>query len=296
MNWRSHLAKFVLRVSLLGRMKRWDEEKLKRVKDYLEAKPPAAFTLRDWMLVVDYLAQRYLPQDDQRTERQWRRTRRVMKRRVLFATKHPCASSEAEWKVPIRPSPYTMVLEDFSNVIAPLLIRSELWAEGSKIDLIFAATSSDYGIARDARDQLIERCHPAAWELGSALRQNYEVLRIAKSEGSTITRIIVHAKCQCLKQFDGKWAPTQELINAFETQNCELPVLPPLDAACLHSESPKICSLYLHPIPQITKPCDPEFSLWIDRALGRAPTEGNELTSDWKSLLICPKENDPEEH
>lgn len=40
---------------------RWQPERFEAVRAELEAKSPAAYTLEDWMLVVDYLIQRYLP-------------------------------------------------------------------------------------------------------------------------------------------------------------------------------------------------------------------------------------------
>lgn len=42
---------------------RWTPGEVKTVKLYLESLPPEAFTVDDWLLVVNYLFQRYLPQD-----------------------------------------------------------------------------------------------------------------------------------------------------------------------------------------------------------------------------------------
>lgn len=65
-----------------GMMQRWTKGELELVKLYLESLPPAAFTLDDWMMVVDYLAQRYLPESDLRTEAEWLATRSVLMGRV----------------------------------------------------------------------------------------------------------------------------------------------------------------------------------------------------------------------
>lgn len=40
---------------------RWDEAEFARVRERLEARGSASFTLDDWLLLVDYLIQRYLP-------------------------------------------------------------------------------------------------------------------------------------------------------------------------------------------------------------------------------------------
>lgn len=58
-----------------GSITRWSPGELALVKHYLETKPPSAFTLDDWMLVVDYLVQKYLPPDVLLTEAEWLATR-----------------------------------------------------------------------------------------------------------------------------------------------------------------------------------------------------------------------------
>lgn len=54
-----------------GYMERWSADELKLVKLYLEALAPDQFTLNDWMLCVDYLAQKYFPADELKTEAEW---------------------------------------------------------------------------------------------------------------------------------------------------------------------------------------------------------------------------------
>lgn len=65
-----------------GVMERWNEAERSLVKLYLQHLPPAEWTLDDNMLLVDYLAQRYLPADDMRTEAEWLATRSSMMGRV----------------------------------------------------------------------------------------------------------------------------------------------------------------------------------------------------------------------
>ena len=66
-------------------MVRWSLDELRLVQTYLEALAPASFTLDDWMMVVDYLVQRYLPTSDLRSEADWLASRAAMMGRVQAA-------------------------------------------------------------------------------------------------------------------------------------------------------------------------------------------------------------------
>jgi hypothetical protein len=65
-----------------GAFQRWDKSELAMARFYLESVPPEAFTLDDWMMVVDYLVQRYLPQDAIFDEANWNVTRASMMGRI----------------------------------------------------------------------------------------------------------------------------------------------------------------------------------------------------------------------
>lgn len=65
-----------------GAMERWNEAERSLVKIYLEHLPPSEWTLDDHMLCVDFLAQRYLPADDMRTEAEWLATKSSIMGRV----------------------------------------------------------------------------------------------------------------------------------------------------------------------------------------------------------------------
>lgn len=65
-----------------GAMTRWSEQELGLVRLYLESLPPSEWTLDDNMMLVDFIAQRYLPPDDLRTEAEWLASRAVMMGRV----------------------------------------------------------------------------------------------------------------------------------------------------------------------------------------------------------------------
>jgi hypothetical protein len=65
-----------------GAMVRWTPAELALVRIYLTALPPADFALDDYLLLTDFLFQRYLPADDLRTEAQWLSTRANLMGRI----------------------------------------------------------------------------------------------------------------------------------------------------------------------------------------------------------------------
>lgn len=65
-----------------GAMQRWSPEELGLVRLYLETLPPERWTVDDHMMMVDYLVQRYLPEEDLRTEAEWLATRATLMGRV----------------------------------------------------------------------------------------------------------------------------------------------------------------------------------------------------------------------
>lgn len=65
-----------------GAMERWSDAERSLVKIYLEHLPPEAWTLDDHMMAVDFLVQRYMPEDDMRTEAEWLSTRASLMGRV----------------------------------------------------------------------------------------------------------------------------------------------------------------------------------------------------------------------
>jgi len=65
-----------------GAMVRWTPAELALVRIYLTALPPSEFVLDDYLLLTEFLFQRYLPADDLRTEAQWLATRANLMGRI----------------------------------------------------------------------------------------------------------------------------------------------------------------------------------------------------------------------
>lgn len=65
-----------------GAMVRWTPSELQLVRIYLQALPTHTFMLDDYMLLIDFLFQRYLPATDMRSEAQWLATRATLMGRI----------------------------------------------------------------------------------------------------------------------------------------------------------------------------------------------------------------------
>lgn len=65
-----------------GALLRMNPAELAVTRLYLASIPPEQFTVDDWMMVVDYLVQRYLPHDEMINEARWQVTRAAMMGRV----------------------------------------------------------------------------------------------------------------------------------------------------------------------------------------------------------------------
>ena len=65
-----------------GSMLRWSEDEIALVRIYLTRLSPEQFELDDHMLLVDYLVQKYLPENQLRSESEWLTTRSALMGRV----------------------------------------------------------------------------------------------------------------------------------------------------------------------------------------------------------------------
>ena len=70
-------------------MARWSPERFSEVKTYLETKPPDELTEEDWNLVVEWLGQRYLPDDGSMTEERWQRRLDEFRAKIAFRIRNP---------------------------------------------------------------------------------------------------------------------------------------------------------------------------------------------------------------
>ncbi|EJG5414256.1 hypothetical protein NAD41_000857 [Salmonella enterica] len=82
--------------TMAGNMGRWSSEEKELVRIYLEALPPAMWTLDDHMLSVELVIQTYLPKDELVTEAQWLATKASMMGKVENNWLKKQAPTEAE--------------------------------------------------------------------------------------------------------------------------------------------------------------------------------------------------------
>jgi hypothetical protein len=276
-------------------MKRWTREELAAEKARLEALAPDQMTLDDHMAVVDYLAHRYLGEDDPRTEVEWRASRAKIRERVKAAMDIPedDGASEPIWQGENRRreerrqvllNSYTMGAQDFRKVVCPTLQETHLALADEDVEAFLAATGSNYSEASDGRDSLIGRYHPTTWEFAQNIRENYELLRRAKNAGYEKVRISMRSTCRCLRFMDGATARIQDLLDAYEGKSARLPMLPPAQTPCLTLESPRFCRIGLTPVEQSTRSVDSDFSAWMDQVLGRSEVD---IPSDWRERLAA---------
>lgn len=75
-------------------MVRWNPERLAEIKDYLETKPTDEFTEDDWNLVIEWLGQRYFPEDAEMTEERWQQRLAEFREKIASRIKNPEAPRE----------------------------------------------------------------------------------------------------------------------------------------------------------------------------------------------------------
>ena len=95
-----------------GYMQRWTEGEQQLARHYLEALPPGEFKLDDYMMVVDYLVQKYLPAADLRTEAQWLAVRSVLMGRVQ-ANMDKVTASQADRLIASMPTTVAQAVGQF---------------------------------------------------------------------------------------------------------------------------------------------------------------------------------------
>lgn len=66
------------------KLRRWSAGEMHLVAQYLQAIPTDKLTLDDWLMLADYLAQKYLPESDLEAEAQWLAYRSTMMGRVQY--------------------------------------------------------------------------------------------------------------------------------------------------------------------------------------------------------------------
>lgn len=89
-----------------GAWERWTDDDLGLVGLYLRSLPPEDWALDDHMMVVDYIAQRYLPASDMRTEAEWLAVRAAMMGRVQ-ANMASMTAAQADALLPTLPEALT---------------------------------------------------------------------------------------------------------------------------------------------------------------------------------------------
>lgn len=102
-----------------GMMTRWSNDELELVRIYLEALPPAQWTLDDYMMSVDMVVQRYLPAEELIAEAQWLSTRATMMGKVQANMVKAASVSQADLILGALPSTVAAAAAQFT--VNPML-------------------------------------------------------------------------------------------------------------------------------------------------------------------------------
>lgn len=97
-----------------GSMARWSDAELALARIYLEALPPALWTLDDHMMAVDLVVQRYLPSDALTTEAEWLATRAGMMGKVQASMSKQATASQADALMSVLPSTVAAAVQHFA--------------------------------------------------------------------------------------------------------------------------------------------------------------------------------------
>jgi hypothetical protein len=97
-----------------GMMARWSADEIELVRIYLEALPPAQWTLDDHMLAIDMVVQHYLPQGELVAEAQWLSTRASIMGKVQANMAKAASAAQADAILAALPSTVAAAAQAFS--------------------------------------------------------------------------------------------------------------------------------------------------------------------------------------
>lgn len=268
-------------------MRRWSQEELSEVRIALETKSTGNSAKEDSYLAIDYLAQRYLPADYLFSESEWQAARARLRGKVdanleeiaMGSKDRPLwelQNEEYEARQRVLSAPYGMQLKEFSEIIVPVMSRfpfaPSLTALNSEVvKNLWLATApvwadvdweSKYA-ARDAKDALCGRFHPAILESCCMLRRTYEDLRRAKAAGCIEVKALARRRCGCLSTVDGKYMTTDAALDAFDVTTDGDWLKQLVDGRCAQDEDPRMCDISFNAIEPLTTGEGPEFAAWL---------------------------------
>lgn len=220
-----------------GAMSRWTPAELQLVKIYLTALPPEQFVLDDYMLLVDFLFQRYLPADDMRSEARWLATRATLMGRVQ-ANMTDITSSQADRLLSALPPTIEAAKQMFTMTAIQTAVIDYAGAHAAENVVAFSETARHRlkrAILAVEEERLSERPGTIASALQTRLFDEFAILnrdwrRIAITEatenmlqgqissvkaGTMVKRLEQYrGACPFCKRIDGK---VMEVVSASES-------------------------------------------------------------------------------
>ena len=264
---------------------RWSPEEIARKKHYLETSDPKSFTIDDWMMVSDYLVQRYWPKDKVVDVEKLRTNRVAMQKRVRKHLPEIQAAAVANIeaknspKPRIEPARYHLTREDFDIDILPNLCKFSFvpphknldWRGNPLANSYWLLSSSHYPDIRAAKDVCIGKCDDfSIMHVSSALRHHYEMLRNAQIEDYEFVKISSSSRaCPECKKLDGEKFRIMDLLAKFRDASIGFPHELSYEE---EYDTPNWCDgimffTVIKPNPGV----DPKFAAWLEANMKPMP-------------------------
>jgi hypothetical protein len=266
----------------------WTPVERNLVKAYLESSSKDGLTLPDWLLVIDYLYQRYCPEQVAQADAEMVATRQKVRERVTNnyvemeeartkgpspliqkrfeeqSTKHQAEQNLLRTGIPLSK-------DDFKSIIIPILKGyNNSFKDYSETDIamLYDYGNSVYAVHSVAKDYFISHNRGESLAVSAALLKNsYEKLSAAASLGRFVKILVPQGHNCCLSIFHECHVTASDLLSAYSNPAGRFPIFPPYETPCFKNE----CCYGACPIR------------FLDLWEGAAP--GPKIPPDWRKLL-----------
>ncbi|MDU7524686.1 MAG: hypothetical protein E7K72_25495 [Roseomonas mucosa] len=172
---------------------RWSEVDFEAAKNRLEAIPPSSYSLDDWMLLVDWLIQRFLPDDVIRTEAEFLAVRATILGQMQAALVRPPPADEMASFLPLIPTSFRKIPPKALTPTETAILRISIERAATNISGVTASARAGMKriIMEHVQAQVLGQSEGTAAQLKTRLFDNFAQLnrdfrRIAVTEAGEI--------------------------------------------------------------------------------------------------------------
>ena len=148
-------------------------------------------------------------------------------------------NAELERKHTILRNGYSLSIEDYQKIIAPLFEMIDFFPEPNTVtfsgnragELLYFVSNNDYYTSKDAQDKLMGFCDSyAVARVAKAVRTTYEIVRRCEDAGILKVRLVADRKC-CKKcqSLDGTEISAKAILDDFNAGTVSFPHSLPSD-------------------------------------------------------------------